>query len=133
MDERELKRRTKVFALTIMKMIDDLPKTAAGRAIGNQLIRSATSIGANYRAACRGRSRKEFACKIGIAEEEADESAYWLELIAEGGLLAKPLVRPVWKEADELLRIMIASRKSARRGLSIENRKFSIENQNGAL
>jgi len=76
----DLKARTKQFALRVMKLIDALPRTIQGRAIANQIIRSATSVAANYRAACRARSRAEFAAKIGIVEEEADETAFWLEL-----------------------------------------------------
>lgn len=73
MDRNELKQRTKEFALRVMKVVDSLPNTQAGRAIGNQLIRSGTSVGANYRAACRARSRREFVAKIGVVLEEADE------------------------------------------------------------
>ena len=82
--EQDMKDRTKQFALRIMKLVDSLPKTVAGKAIANQLIRSGMSIGANYRAACRGRSVAEFASKIGIVVEEADERCFWIELIIEG-------------------------------------------------
>ena len=77
MNEEELKKRTKQFALRVMKLVGVLPKTIEGRAIGNQLIRSGTSIGANYRAACKGRSKKEFIAKLGIVEEEADEHQFF--------------------------------------------------------
>lgn len=87
MDKHELLARTKVFALRALKLVDHLPRTASGRAIGNQLVRSATSVGANYRAACRSRSRAEFAAKLGVVAEEADESVYWLELVREAKLL----------------------------------------------
>jgi len=87
MDEEELKRRTKRFALQVMVLVDSLPNTQVGRAIGAQLVRSGTSVGANYRAACRGRSKAEFAAKLGTVEEEADESGYWMELIIEGKLM----------------------------------------------
>ena len=86
MNEQELKERTKRFALRVIALVDALPKTTAGRAIGNQLVRSGTSVGANYRAACRGRSKAEFAAKIGTVAEEADESAFWMELIMEAGV-----------------------------------------------
>ena len=115
MNETQLKDRTKEFALRVMKLVSNLPKTIEGQAIGKQLFRSGTSVGANYRAACRGRSRAEFAAKLGTVEEEADESAFWMELIIEGGLLKKRLVEPLLKEADELVAIMAASRKSARK------------------
>jgi len=94
-----------------------LPNTAVGRIIGNQLIRAGTSVGANYRAACRARSKAEFAAKLGIVEEEADESAYWMELIAEGGLLGEDSVRALISEADEIVAIMVASRKSVTKRL----------------
>lgn len=124
MTEDELKKRTKQFALRILKLISALPKTTAGRTIGNQLARSGTSVPANYRAACRGRSKAEFISKLGIVEEEADESAFWLELIIEGGLLQKSLVEPLWCEANELVAIMTSSRKSASRSIvSVAPRK----------
>lgn len=113
MDELELKKRTQAFALRAMKLVGALPETTAGRTIGNQLIRSATSVGANYRSACRGRSKPEFVAKLGIVVEEADESVYWLELIIEGELLKKALVEPLLLEANELTAIMIASHKTA--------------------
>ncbi len=84
-----------------------------GWTIGGQLIRCGTSVGANYRAACRSRSKVEFIAKIGIVIEEADESIYWLEIIIESGLIKKELIEPLLKEADELTAIMVASRKSA--------------------
>jgi four helix bundle protein len=86
-----------------------------GRVIGNQLLRSGTSVGANYRSACKGRSKAEFVAKLGIVEEEADETAYWLELIMEGDLLGIETVKPLLQEANELVAIMAASRKSASR------------------
>ena len=113
MDELELKKRTKAFALRVMKLVGALPETTVGRTIGNQLIRSATSVGANYRSACRGRSKPEFVAKLGIVVEEADECVYWLELIIEGELLKKALVEPLLLEANELTAIMIASHKTA--------------------
>jgi len=127
MNEKELKKRTKQFALRIIKLVNALPKNIEGQSIGKQLIRSGTSVGANYRSACRGRSKAEFVAKLGIVEEEADESAFWMELIIEGGLLEKELVEPLLKEADELVAIMVASRKSARSEST--NRKSKIKNQ----
>ena len=109
----DLKARTKQFALRVMKLIDALPRTIQGRAIANQIIRSATSVAANYRAACRARSRAEFAAKIGVVEEEADETAFWLELIIDSALLTEAKIRPLLAEAGELVAIMAASRKSA--------------------
>jgi four helix bundle protein len=109
----DLKVRTKQFALRVMKLVDALPRTIQGRAISNQIIGSATSVAANYRAACRARSRAEFIAKIGVVEEEADETCFWLELIIDSGLLTEPRVRPLLSEAGELVAIMAASRKSA--------------------
>jgi four helix bundle protein len=86
MDPDDLKKRTKQFALRILKLVAALPNTVQGRAIGGQLVRAGTSVGSNLRAACRGRSKAEFIAKLGIVEEEADESAYWMELIIEDEL-----------------------------------------------
>ncbi len=115
MTENELKQRTKLFALRVIKLVASLPRIAHGRVIGQQLLRSATSVGANYRAARRGRSKAEFLAKLGIVEEEADESGYWLELIIDSGLLKRNLAEPLLQEANELVAIMVASRKSAAR------------------
>lgn len=123
MNENELKQRTKRFALRVIKLVGALPKNVEGRAIGAQLVRSGTSVGANYRAACRGRSKAEFIAKLGTVEEEADESAYWLELIIDSGLLKEGRVKPLLQEANELTAIMAASRISAS---AIENRKSKI-------
>jgi four helix bundle protein len=118
----DLKARTKSFAIRVMKLVDALPRTIQGRAIANQIIRSATSLAANYRAACRARSRAEFVAKIGVVEEEADETCFWLELIIDSALLSEARVRPLLIEGGELVAIMAASRKSA-----IGNRKSAIQ------
>src|SRR5216117_256463 len=101
MTELELKQRTKQFALRVIKLVGALPKSTEGRAIGGQLVRSETSVGANYRAACRGRSKAEFISKLGTVEEEADESAYWLGLIIKAGLMRPPKVQLLHREASE--------------------------------
>lgn len=113
MDDAALKSRTKQFALRVMKLVAALPLDAVGKTVGTQLVRSATSVGANYRAACRGRSKAEFIAKLQIVIEEADESCYWLELIIEGAMLPEPKVAPLLDEANQLTAIMVASRKSA--------------------
>src|SRR5256885_9742165 len=113
MNETELKQRTKQFALRIIKLVGALPRGLEGRALGGQLIRSGTSVGANYRAACRGRSKAEFIAKLGTVEEEADESAYWLELIIDAGVMKAARVQTLLQEATELTTIMAASRISA--------------------
>src|SRR5690606_19079910 len=129
MDERQLKDRTLQFGLRIMRLVDALPQTSAGRAIGNQLVRSGTSVGANYRAACRGRSKAEFIAKLGIVVEEADECGYWLELIMKGELLPVEKVQPLYQEAEELTAIFVSSVRSAQ-----INQKSAIKNQkSGAL
>lgn len=109
----DLKVRTKQFALRVMKLVDALSRTIQARAIANQIIRSATSVAANYRAACRARSRAEFIAKLGVVEEEADETCFWLELIIDSGLPTQDRIRPQLDEAGELVAIMAASRKSA--------------------
>jgi four helix bundle protein len=118
----DLKARTKHFALRVMKLLDAMPRTIQGRAIANQIIRSATSVAANCRAACRARSPAEFIAKIGVVEEEeADETAFWLELIIDSALLAEARIRPLLTEAGELVAIMAVSRKSA-----LGNRKLAV-------
>ncbi len=129
MTEKELKRRTKTFALRVLKLIDSLPETRSGRILAGQLGRSGTSVGANYRAACRSRSTAEMISKLSVVEEEADESAFWLELVVEHGLMPSAKVDALYREADELTAIMVASRLTlTKRTLKskIENRKSKI-------
>lgn len=125
MDEEELKKRTKLFSLCIIKLVNALPCSSAGKIIGYQLLKSGTSTGANYRSACRSRSTAEFIAKLGIVIEEVDESAYWLELIIEGKLIKKELVESLLNEANELTAIMVASSRTT----SKNNQKFKITNQ----
>ena len=134
MTSDELKKRTKQFSLRVLKLVAALPKTVAGRAISGQLVRSGTSVGANYRAACRGRSKAEFIAKMGTCEEEADESAYWMEVIIEGELLKSKQVESLLHEAEELTRIFAQSRISATRSLASarlqkSNRQLAIDNR----
>ena len=121
MNEAELQKRTKIFALRVMKMVGALPENYVARSIGSQLVRSATSVGANYRAACRGRSKAEFISKLGIVIEESDESSYWMELIIEGELLPPNRVEDLLDECNQITAIIVASRKS-----SIENQQSKI-------
>jgi four helix bundle protein len=125
MTERELLQRTKQFALRIFKLVGALPQTIQGRAVAAQLIRSGTSVAANYRAACRARSRAEFVSKLGLVEEEADETAFWLELIIETGLLNPAKVAPFLAEASEIVAMMASSKKTATKS-QIANRKSTI-------
>jgi four helix bundle protein len=133
MDARELKQRTKPFGLRVMHLVDALPNTPKGRAIASQLVRRGTSVTANYRAACRGRSHAEFISKIGVAEEEADETALWLELIVEDKLLPEKKIAPLLKEANELTAIMAASYISASRSKRDGSAKLAIRNQKSAI
>ena len=114
MTEMELKERTKQFALRVVKLVDALPNTVSGRAIASQLVRARTSVGANYRAACRGRSKAEFAAKLGICIEEADECEYWLELIGGGEVLPLPKLTELKQKAHELAAIFVASVRTVR-------------------
>lgn len=111
---QQLKDRTKRFALRIIRLADALPQKPSARVIGNQVLRSGTSVGANYRATGRARSRAEFVAKLGVVVEEADETLYWLELLMEGGLMPTAKLQPLYKEACELLAIFSASRRTAR-------------------
>ena len=113
MNEEDLKNRTKEFALRILNLIDALPNTPAGRTVANQLARSGTLVAANYRAACRGRSKAEFIAKLGIVVEEADESEFWLEINIENEMLKPILVEPLRQEASEIVAILVSSKKSA--------------------
>jgi four helix bundle protein len=117
LDKRDLKERTKQFALAVLKLVDELPPTLKGRLIGHQLGDAGTSVGANYRAACRARSKKEFISKLGTVIEEADESAFWLELVIGTQILKRERVLPLWQEASEITAIMTQSRKTAESNL----------------
>jgi four helix bundle protein len=133
MNAAELKQRTKQFALRIMRLVDALPNTPKGREIASQLVRSATSVAANYRAACRGRSKAEFVAKVGLVEEEADETVLWLELIIEDNLLPEKKVRALLNEANELTAIMAASYISASRSGRDGSAKSAIRNQQSPI
>ena len=135
MNPQELKERTKRFALRVMRLVDALPKSAKGRALASQLARSGTSVAANYRASCRARSRAEFISKIGVVEEEADETALWLELIIDDKILPQKKITPLLNEANELVAIMAASYISASRKNSTRTRKSqsAIRNQQSAI
>jgi four helix bundle protein len=113
MKSAELQARTKAFALRVLELVEHLPKTSGGRVLANQLARSATSVGANYRAACRSRSRAEFAAKLGTVAEESDESLIWLELIRDGNFIKQNKIAALVEEADELTAIFTSGRRSA--------------------
>jgi four helix bundle protein len=110
----ELRSRTKRFAVRIVRLFRALPKAADAQVLGKQLLRSGTSVAANYRAACRGRSRPEFVAKLGIVAEEADESVFWLEMLVDCEVVQEKLVSELLKEAHELSAIFTASQHTAR-------------------
>ena len=110
----EMKARTKSFALRIIKLVEALPSNRTADVIGKQLVRSGTSVGSNYRAACRAKSSADFIAKMGTVEEEADESSFWLEVIIESGLMNEGLVKDLLDEADQIVAIIVSSINTAR-------------------
>ena len=130
MDENVFKKRTKQLALRIIKVVDTLPKNRTADVIGRQLIRSGTSIGANYRAACRGKSTADVIAKLRIVEEEADESAYWMELLVESGLVSEARLSELMQETNEIIAMTVASIRTLqkRNGNPPINRQSKIEN-----
>ena len=114
MDEKTFKTRTQKLAVAIIKQMDHLPASRAADVIARQLIRSGTSIGANYRAACRAKSTADMINKLKIVEEEADETQYWLEILTESGIVPEEQVRIIYKETDEILAMTVASLKTLR-------------------
>jgi four helix bundle protein len=115
MNADELRKRTKQFTLRVLRVVEALPNNPQGHVIAYQLTKAGSSVGANYRAVCRARSRKDFINKLGVVIEEADESAYWLEVICEGKILDPKLIDLLLKEANELVAIFTAARKTAQR------------------
>jgi four helix bundle protein len=115
MNKEELKQRTKQFALQGIRPVESLPPGRTAAVIGRQLLRSSTSVGANYRAACRAKSTANFISKMGTVEEEADESMYWMELLVEAGIVKPSQTASLMQEADELLAITVSSIKPARK------------------
>jgi four helix bundle protein len=110
-----MRRRTKQFALRVIRLFRAIPKSDEGRVIGRQVLRSGTSVGANYRAVCRARSKKEFISKMSIVVEEADETIFWLDLLIEAGIVRPTRLKPLLDEANELLAIFSKSLATARR------------------
>ncbi len=109
-----MKKRTKAFAMRILKMAEVFPKNSTSNIISHQIVRCGTSVASNYRAACRARSKAEFIAKLGIVEEEADETLFWLELIEESGILTPNLIQEIKREANEITAIIVVSLKSAK-------------------
>src|SRR6266511_4011152 len=114
MDETEFKRRTRAIGLRVIRLVESLPKTQTADVIGRQLLRSGTSIGANYRAACRGVSRADVIAKLGDVEEEADESLYWLELLVDAGIVSQRKLSDLMREINEILAMTVASIRTMR-------------------
>ena len=114
MTQEEMKLRTKKFALRVIKLIESLPNTKTANVIGHQLLRSGTSVGANYRASCRAKSTADFISKLSIVEEEADESIYWMELLIEANIVKKNLLSNLLDEADQILSIIVSSIKTSK-------------------
>jgi len=115
MDEAEFKRRTKAIGLRVIRLVEALPPGRAADVLGKQLLRSATSIGANYRAACRGKSRPDLLAKLAIVEEEADETIHWLEMLAESGTVPESKLTDLIRETNEVLAMVVASIKTLRK------------------
>jgi four helix bundle protein len=111
---KDLKERTKQFSIDIVKMVSSLTHNATAQILGNQILRSGTSVGANYRAVCRAKSKKDFINKLAIVIEEADETQYWLELLVSSDLIKRENAAKLWKEADELIRIMTSASKTTK-------------------
>jgi four helix bundle protein len=125
MNEQEFKARTKGIALRVIKMIETLRNRRTADVLARQLLRSATSVGANYRAACRSRSTADMISRLSIAEEEADESIYWIELLTDAGFIVQKEVAPLTGEIEEILKMIVASIKTLRRR-PIQNPKSKI-------
>ena len=115
MNKDEMKSRTKPYALRVIRLVESLPKNRTAEVLGRQLLRSGTSVGANYRSACRAKSRADFISKMGTVEEEADESMYWMELLQETGLVSQEKLSNLQTETNQILAITISSIKTTKR------------------
>src|SRR5438045_8495396 len=114
MDAEQMKARTRAFALRVIRLAESLPKTPTGNVVRNQMLRCGPSVGSNYRAACRGKSKPDFVAKLGIVAEEADESMFWIELLIDARMVKKARVSSLLEEAEEILSIVTSSIKTAR-------------------
>jgi four helix bundle protein len=124
-DERAFKDRTKKLALRVVKMVQALPKGDAERVLGKQVLRSGTSVAANYRAACRAKSKADLVSKLHIVEEETDETLFWLELLVDAGLVSRQKLEPLMQETEEILAMTVASIKTLRKdSVSSRQRRF---------
>jgi four helix bundle protein len=126
MNQEEMKQRTKLFALGIIQLVESLPKERTAEVLGRQLLRSGISVVSNYRSACRAKSIADFISKMGIVEEEADESLYWMELLIEAGIEVSVKMDALMKEAGELLAITVASIKTARKSKNLNRKQKQV-------
>ncbi|PZR76979.1 MAG: four helix bundle protein [Chthoniobacterales bacterium] len=115
MEKKEFLKRTMNFGLRVIRLVNSLPKQQVAQVLGNQLLRAGTSVGANYRAAVRGKSRADFIAKMGIVEEECDETLYWMEMLSESHLVKPDLLHDLVNEGNQILSIVVASIRTARR------------------
>jgi four helix bundle protein len=138
MNAEEFKKRTKAYALRIIRLVEALPKNDTCRALGRQLLRSGTSVGANYRSACRAKSQLDFISKMDTVEEESDETLFWMELLSESGHVKSSRLSTLMTEGEEILRITVASVNTARRNLqrvsqTLRAGKSAIRNPQSAM
>jgi four helix bundle protein len=124
MTTNELKLRTKNFSLTIIDLVEKLPNSISVRVVANQIVKSGTSVGANYRAVCRARSDREFVSKMNIVLEEADETLFWIEIIMDKRWINKPELEVIWKEGNELTAIFVSSLKTVNDRISTQNKSL---------
>lgn len=122
MTTSELKSRTKNFSLMVIDLVEKLPNSISVRVIANQIVKSGTSVGANYRAVCRSRSDKEFVSKMNIVLEEADETLFWIEIIMAKQWISSPELEIIWKEGNELTAIFVSSLKTVNDRINIQNK-----------
>ena len=120
MTNDQLKGRTKMFSIMVINLVEKMPSTISTRVVLNQIVKSATSVGANYRAVCRARSDREFVAKMNVVLEEADETLFWLEIIIDKEWLNKSDVEPIWKEGNELTAIFVSSLKTINNRLNLK-------------
>ncbi len=133
MDEQQFKHRTKQLGLQAICLVEELPKNRPSDVIGRQLLRSATAIGANYRAACRGRSSADVLSKLGVVEEETDETLYWLELLAEAKLVSPERLAGLMSETEEILAMTVASIKTLRLRTVVVGSQSKIQNSKSKI
>ena len=128
MNEQQFKQRTKQLALRIIHLVEALPNTSTAQVIGKQVLRSGTSVGANYRAACRAKSTADILSKLAIVEEEADETLYWLELLVEAEIIPESKLRSLMSETNEIIAMVVTSIKTIRDRQNSFNPKSKIQN-----